>query len=137
MHRLTWRPRRIGFEEIAAQHVIDLVVKLGKKYRALHGFIEAIPHKNKIKEWRIRNYVAEIMKMGRLLLNPHDVETKREATMYKPGPKAKDNRLDVLAMAEVLIQRSCQPREDEKDYRKQAKALNEQHRADRRRRFAA
>lgn len=137
MHRLVWRPRKIGFEEIAAQHVIELVVKLGKKYRALRGFIESIPHKNKIKEWRIRNYVAEVMKMGRLLLNPHDIETKREATMYKPGPKAKDNRLDVLAMAEVMIQRSCQPRENEKDYLKTAAQLNQQHRTDRRRRYAA
>lgn len=137
MHRLTWRPRKIGFEEIAAQHIIELVIKLGSKYRSLRGFIESIPHKNKPKEWRIRNYVAEIMKMGRLLLNPHDIETKREMTMYKPGPKAKDNRLDVLAMAEVLIQKSCQPREDEKDYRKTAKSLNERHRADRRRRYAA
>src|SRR6185295_14139330 len=112
-------------EEIAAQHVIELVIKLGNKYRALRGFIESIPHRTKPKEWRIRNYVAEIMKMGRLLLNPHDIETKREMTMYKPGPKAKDNRLDVLAMAEVLIQKSCQPREDEKDYRETAKAVNQ------------
>ncbi len=119
MQSLTQKPTRIGMEKIAAQHVIDLVLKLDQKYRRIRSLIEPVPHNNVAKEYRIRNYVAEIMKMKRLWLNPNDFETKQEMKKYKPGKNAKDNRLDVLAMCEVLIQKSLQPKEEEQDYRKQ------------------
>lgn len=130
-HVETWSPRRVGMEKIAAQHVIELVLKLSPKYRRIRSLIEPVPHKNVAKEYRIRNYVAEIMKMRRLWLDPEDSETRDEMKKYKPGPNAKDNILDALAMCEVLIQKSCQPKDDEVDYRQRIKernAVNEQRR---------
>ena len=124
MHLLTWKPRRVGMEKIAAQHVIELVLKLGEKYRALRNYVESVDHANKPKEWRIHNYVAEVLRMRRLWLNPHDTATAEEMKRYRAGPSAKDNILDALAMCEVLIQRSLQPREGEVDYKTRLAARN-------------
>jgi hypothetical protein len=125
MHHLSWKSRRIGMEKIAAQHVVELVLKLGDKYRVLRPLVEPVPHANKPKEWRIHNYVAEILRMHRLWLNPHDEATRVEMKRYKPGPNAKDNILDALAMCEVLIQKSLQPREGEVDYKKRFAQRNQ------------
>jgi len=124
MMRLLWKPRRIGMEKIAAQHVIDLVLKLGEKYQRLRPLIEPVPHNNVAKEYRIRNYVAEVMKMRRLWLHPRDAETKQEMKKYKPGQRAKDNRLDGLAMCEVLIQKSMAQKDGEESYKKKFEAVN-------------
>jgi hypothetical protein len=121
---IEWKPRRAGMEKIAAQHVIELVLKLGDKYRRLRPLIEPIAHNNLAKEYRIRNFVAEVLKMRRLWLNPKDPETKQEMTKYKPGKTAKDNVLDALAMCEVLIQKSMQPKEGEESYKKKFEAIN-------------
>lgn len=129
MQRLTWKPRRIGFEKIAAQHVIELVVKLGVKYRMLRGSIESVSHNNKPKEWRLRNFVAEMLKMRRLHLNPRDTQTKAEMKAYKPGPKAKDNILDALAMCEVLIQKSSQSEAGQDAWQEKLRRINADHRA--------
>lgn len=125
MHRLTWKPRKIGMEKIAAQHVIELVLKLGPKYQRIRPMIEEVPHRNLVKEYRIRNYVAEVMKMRRLWNNPRDIETKQEQKKYKPGKTAKDNRLDVLAMCEVMIQKSLAPKEGEESYKKGFEKVNQ------------
>lgn len=125
MMRLLWKPRRIGMEKIAAQHVIELVLKLGEKYQRLRPVIEPISHNNLAKEYRIRNYVAEVMKMRRLWLEPRDVEMRAEMKKYKPGKTAQDNRLDALAMCEVLIQKSMAKKEGEDSYKKRFEAINQ------------
>lgn len=118
--RLMWNPKRIGMEKIAAQEVIKLVLNLDVRYRRLFAMCEDVPHKNAIKEYRIRNFVAEVMKMHMLWTHPRDTETSFEMKKYKPGPKAKDNRLDALAMCEVILKRSLAPKDEngEDDYKK-------------------
>jgi hypothetical protein len=121
---LTWRPRRCGQEKIQAEQLIQMIFKLDEKYRRIRGLIEPIPHNNVAKEYRIRNYVAEVMKMRRLWLNPHESFVKDEMKKYKPGKNAKDNILDALAMCEVLIRKSAKPKDGEKDYKEKFRAIN-------------
>ncbi len=124
MHHATWKPMRIGMEKIAAQKAIEVLLNLDQRFRKIYSLIESVPHNNFSKVYRIRNFVAEVMKMRRHWGNPRDIETKQEKKKYKPGPNAKDNRLDVLAMCAVLAQKSLQPKEEEDGYKKKFAAQN-------------
>ncbi len=123
-HVTEWRPNRVGQEKIQAAELIEMLMKTDDRYRRLYSRIEPIPHGSIQKPYRIRNGVAEVLKMNRLYLNPRDFETKNEMKRYKPTPNAKDNRLDVLAMCEWLIKRSMEPREGEQNYKDRFKNIN-------------
>lgn len=101
---LQYKPRRIGLEKGAAQETTTLLKSRDSRFARIRGLIEGFPHRNEPKVFRIINNVAEPMKMGRYLLNPKDLATKSEMKLYKgPSSRAKDNILDSLAIANVLI----------------------------------
>jgi hypothetical protein len=75
-----------------------------------------IENHNKSKEWRIMNGVAEPMRMHQLWLSPESYELHDEMTAYKgPSPKAKDNRLDGLAIALAVSKRPVRSADIAKD----------------------
>jgi len=115
MHRMKWSPVAVGFEKIAAQEVIELVFKFGQKYRHLRGAVTPVPHRGQPKEWRIRNYLAEYLKIHRHKLSPFDTYIANQMKKYRGTDNDKDDGLDVLAMCTVLHQMSTQPRDGEKD----------------------
>lgn len=101
---LQYKPRRIGLEKGAAQETTMLLKSREAALARIRGLIEGVSHKNEPKVFRIINNVAEPMKMGRYLLDPTDLATKSEMKLYKgPSSRAKDNILDSLAIANVLI----------------------------------
>lgn len=101
---LQYKPRRIGLEKGAAQETTIVLKGREARFARIRGLIEGVSHKNEPKVFRIINNVAEPMKMGRYLLNPKDLVTKSEMKLYKgPSSRAKDNILDSLAIANVLI----------------------------------
>lgn len=113
-----WRPVEIGMEKAAQQEASIEFMKEGR-LRRLRSKIKAVSHNNIAKEIRIRNNLAERMKMHKLHLVPYNLRARtltepnepvlafaEEAKSYKPGKRAKDNKLDAAALASVRVRRS-------------------------------
>jgi hypothetical protein len=98
----SWRPRRIGFEKAGLQEALVNLMKQQRRFQKLRSRLVPIPHNNKAKSFRIRNNVAERMKMGVLLGNPDDAEMLAEKRNYRPGDNATDDRLDAESVATVM-----------------------------------
>lgn len=100
-----WRPVWVGLEKGAAQETVIDLMKEDAKFASMRSKIVPVTHGSKSKEYRLRNNVAENLRMRRLWIDPDDPVTPREMKDYRPGPKAKDNILDSLSIAEHLLKR--------------------------------
>lgn len=98
-----WRPRLVGFDKSAQQDAaVKKIIATDKRLRRIRHLFVGIPTHNKAKKVRIRNFVAEPLKMWKLLLDPDDAITKDEMTDYKGSANGKDGILDSLAMAPAI-----------------------------------
>lgn len=98
-----WRPRSIGFDKSAVQDAaINQIIKTDKRLRHIRHLFVPVSTKNQNKKARIRQFVAEPLKIWKLLLDPDDTVTKDEMTDYRGTPNATDGILDSLAMAPAI-----------------------------------
>ena len=100
-----WRPKKIGIESQPAQVVIDRLIASDPRFRRLEDRIVKIQTNGNGKDWNIEQFVAEPLKMGRLLLHPDARALKDEMTSYVPGEKAIDNMLDSIVIAMRTVKR--------------------------------
>lgn len=112
-----YHPRVIGLEKGGMQDTTHFWLNRESRFGRLRGKVVPIPHNNKSKEWRLMNGIAEPMRMKRLYLNPKSVDLQDEMTKYRPGPKAKDNKLDALAIAMAASQRPANSAAVKRDVR--------------------
>lgn len=95
-----YKPKAIGLEKGGMQNATHFWLDRFPQFRKIKSRIVPIGHNNQSKEWRIMNGIAEPMRMGQLWIGPESYELHKEMESYKgPGPKAKDNKLDGLAIA--------------------------------------
>jgi hypothetical protein len=103
---LKWQPHAVGYERAGAQEeTFKTWLANDKNARRYKRLFQPVSHNSQSKDWRLANLILEFMRMKRLLLNKNDAAMHDEMTGYIPGPKAKDNRLDSLAIAMTLARK--------------------------------
>jgi len=108
--------RAVGFDGGAYQdRFIQNLIATDKRLRRLRSRMVKVPHRGKAKIARIREGVAELLHMHRLLLDPTEdgTPTRDEMKKYKGGDKAVDGILDSLAMAPAVYKRRRSREEQE------------------------
>ena len=109
-----WKPRIIGFDKNAMQDaMIANMLKTDRRLRKIRHLFVGISAKNLTKYSRINAFVAEPLKMYRLLLHPTDAESRAEMVAYKGDKKAVDGILDSLAMAQAVHVKRTSPEQRE------------------------
>jgi hypothetical protein len=112
-----YRIRVIGFDGGAYQDaVIQNMLKTDKRLRRLRGRMVKVPHNNRSKIARIREYVSEPLKRYALLLDPSELgqPTRDEMKAYKSTGKDVDGILDSLAMAPAVLKSKKSPEDHER-----------------------
>lgn len=95
-----WRPRVIAIERAGAQAALTEGLKAAPRFRKIKDKIELISHNSRSKPWRIENWVLELLRAGRLYLNPLERTMKDEMKDYNPDSvDPEDALLDALAFA--------------------------------------
>jgi hypothetical protein len=114
-----WRPRAIGFDGAAYQDkAVQNLMKTDSRLRRLRSRMVKVPHNNQSKVYRIKQGVAEPMKMYRLLTGPTSsefgVKAREEMRKYRGDPKFSPGILDTMAMAPAVARRSSSTEQKEK-----------------------
>lgn len=98
-----WRPRIIGFDANAMQDaMVKNMLKTDRRLKRIRNLFVPVRSKNTSKKSRITAFVAERLRMYRLLFNPDNAPFKDEALAYKGDPRAVDGMLDAVSMAEAV-----------------------------------
>lgn len=101
-----WDPDLIGYERAGAQEQnFKTLLEYDSFFRRWESRFVAVTHENLKKEIRIINQVREPLLAGHLYLAPDDKAMFRELVDYIPGPKAKDNGIDSIAIGMSLMRR--------------------------------
>ena len=112
-----YKIRAIGFDGGAYQDAaIQNTMKTDKRLKRLRNRMVKVPHNNRSKIARIREYVSERMKRYALLLDPTEAgqPTRDEMKGYRATGKDKDGILDSLAMAPAVLKKRRSPEDTEK-----------------------
>lgn len=98
-----WKVRLIGFDANANQDtVIKQMLRTDPRLKRIRSLFVPVKAQNITKKARIKNFVAEPLKMYRILLDPDDTVTKGEMTGYRGDKNATDGIVDSLAMAQAV-----------------------------------
>lgn len=111
-----WQPRVIGFDGGAYQDpMIQNMMKTDKRLRRLRARMVKVPHLNRTKMMRMREGVAEPLKMYRLLLDPRDQATRDELKGIRGIKADRDGIADSLSMAPAVLRRRKEQTESARD----------------------
>ncbi len=103
---LRWKPRAVGYERAGAQEQnFKTLLEYDRFFRRYATIFTSVSHENNAKDTRLINQVRDPMTIGKLLLCPEAHDLLNEMMAYVPGPRAKDNRIDSLAIAMSVARR--------------------------------
>lgn len=109
-----WHPRVIGFDGGAYQDaVIKNMIKTDKRLRRMRSRMVPVPHNNRTKTARMREGVAEPLKMYRFMLDPRSQMTRDELKGIRGIPSDRDGIADSLSMAPAVLKRRRPVQDDD------------------------
>jgi hypothetical protein len=116
-----WRPRTIGFDGAAYQDkAVQNLMRTDPRLRTLRSRMVKVPHNNQSKPYRIKQGVAEPLKMCKLVLAPSSpdrlggVAAREEMRLYRGNPKFSPGILDAMAMAPAVARRRTGTADEQK-----------------------
>ena len=111
-----WRPRAIGFDGAAYQNrAIQNLMRYDPRLRRLRPRMTKVPTPQTSKPYRIKQFVAEPLKMFKILLDPRPsgIATRDEMRLYK-GNGSQDGIVDSMSMAPAVARRKRSDEETSK-----------------------